>query len=219
MTQQPTAPVRVLIADDQTLFRAGLERLLRDDPRVEVVGTAPNGEEAVKLVPRVRPDVVLMDLKMPKLDGVQATKRILETHPNVKVLMLTTFETDGYVLQALKAGASGYVLKDSKVDSIVTSVLAVVSGERVMASSVANMVLGLLTGTTNQKELYDGLTARELEILKLLAAGVANKQIAFRLKISEKTVRNHVSNTYEKLQIQDRAQAALYAVRKGLVEA
>ena len=216
---EPSTRVRVVIADDQTLFRSGLERLLADDPRVEVVGTAPNGEEAIKVVAKVKPDVVLMDLKMPKMDGIQATQRIAQAHPEVKVLMLTTFETDGFVLQALKAGASGYVLKDSKVESIVSSILAVKSGERVMAGSVANLVVGMLTGTTNRKELYDGLTARELEILKLIAEGVANKQIAFRLKISEKTVRNHVSNTYEKLQIQDRAQAALYAVRKGLVEA
>jgi DNA-binding NarL/FixJ family response regulator len=215
----PTNPVRVVIADDQTLFRTGLERLLADDSRVEVVGLAANGEDAVKLIAKVKPDVALMDLKMPKMDGIEATRRIAQSHPEVKVLMLTTFESDGFVLQALKAGASGYVLKDSKVESIVASILAVKSGERVMASSVANLVVGMLTGTTNHKELYDGLTARELEILKLIAEGVANKQIAFRLKISEKTVRNHVSNTYEKLQIQDRAQAALYAVRKGLVEA
>jgi DNA-binding NarL/FixJ family response regulator len=156
---------------------------------------------------------------MPNIDGVQATQRIMAENPSAKVLILTTFDTDSYVLQALKAGASGYVLKDSRVESIVSSILAVVAGERVMSSSIANMVLDLLAGASNGKEFYDGLTARELEILKLLAAGIANKQIAFRLKISEKTVRNHVSNMYEKLNIADRAQAALYAVRKGLVEA
>jgi DNA-binding NarL/FixJ family response regulator len=213
-----TRPVRVLIADDQTLFRGGLARLLNDDHRVEVVGEAVDGDDACKKAAALRPDVILMDLKMPKCDGMQATQRILQEDPTAKVLVLTTFDTDGYVLQALKAGASGYVLKDSRVDAVVSSILAVYAGERVMASSVANLVLDLLSGAANGKQFYDGLTVRELEILKLLATGMANKQIAHRLTISEKTVRNHVSNMYEKLNIADRAQAALYAVRKGLVE-
>lgn len=213
-----TRPVRVLIADDQALFRGGLARLLKDDARVDVVGEAVDGDDACKQAAALRPDVILMDLKMPNCDGMQATQRILQDDPTAKVLVLTTFDTDGYVLQALKAGASGYVLKDSRVEAIVSSILAVMSGERVMASSVANLVLDLLSGAANGKQFYDGLTARELEILKLLAKGMANKQIAFQLKISEKTVRNHVSNMYEKLNIFDRSQAVLYAVRKGLVE-
>jgi DNA-binding NarL/FixJ family response regulator len=204
--------VRVLIADDQTLFRVGLARLLEEDERVTIVGQAGDGVEAVKLAGSLKPDVVLMDLKMPNLDGIEATRQIVTAHPGVKVLLLTTF------IQALKAGASGYILKDSKPDSIVSSLLAVVAGERVMASAVANRVLEMLTGTTTPKEFYDGLTGREIEILKLLAGGMANKQIAYKLKISEKTVRNHVSNMYEKLNIYDRSQAVLYAVRKGLVE-
>ena len=210
--------VRVLIADDQTLFRVGLARLLEGDPRVEIVGQAGDGAEAVKLAGSLQPDVVLMDLKMPNVDGIEATRQIVASHPGVKVLLLTTFEADNHVIQALKAGASGYILKDSRPDSIVSSLLAVMAGERVMASAVANRVLEMLTGTTTPKEFYDGLTGREIEILKLLAGGMANKQIAYKLKISEKTVRNHVSNMYEKLNIYDRSQAVLYAVRKGLVE-
>jgi DNA-binding NarL/FixJ family response regulator len=210
--------VRVLIADDQTLFRVGLARLLEEDERVEIVGQAGDGAEAVKLAGSLKPDVVLMDLKMPNLDGIEATRQIAAAYPGVKVLLLTTFEADNHVIQALKAGASGYILKDSKPDSIVSSLLAVMAGERVMASAVANRVLEMLTGTTTPKEFYDGLTGREIEILKLLAGGMANKQIAYKLKISEKTVRNHVSNMYEKLNIYDRSQAVLYAVRKGLVE-
>jgi len=213
-----TQTVRVLIADDQTLFRVGLARLLEEDPRVEIVGQAGDGAEAVKLAGTVMPDVILMDLKMPNIDGIEATRQILAKHPGVKVLLLTTFEADNHVIQALKAGASGYILKDSRPDSIVSSLLAVMAGERVMASAVANRVLEMLTGTTTPKEFYDGLTGREIEILKLLAGGMANKQIAYKLKISEKTVRNHVSNMYEKLNIYDRSQAVLYAVRKGLVE-
>jgi DNA-binding NarL/FixJ family response regulator len=223
-TQQPTSPAtstrtaRVLIADDQTLFRSGLARLLDVDDRVTVVGEAFDGLDAVKLALSLKPDVVLMDIKMPNLDGIEATRRIVTEIPKTKVLMLTTFEADNYVIQALKAGASGYVLKDSQPEAIVSSILAVVAGERVMASAVANRVLEMLTGATTPKEFYDGLTAREVEILKMLATGMANKQIAYKLKISEKTVRNHVSNMYEKLDIYDRAQAVLYAVRKGLVE-
>lgn len=209
---------RVLIADDQTLFRSGLARLLDGDDRVTVVGEAFDGLEAVKLAASLKPDVVLMDIKMPNLDGIEATRRIVAESPKSKVLMLTTFEADNHVIQALKAGASGYVLKDSEASAIVSSILAVVAGERVMASAVANRVLEMLTGATTPKEFYDGLTAREVEILKMLATGMANKQIAYKLKISEKTVRNHVSNMYEKLGIYDRAQAVLYAVRKGLVE-
>jgi DNA-binding NarL/FixJ family response regulator len=209
---------RVLIADDQTLFRSGLARLLDSEDRVSVVGEAADGLEAVKLAASLKPDVVLMDIKMPGLDGIEATRRIVAESPKSKVLMLTTFEADNHVIQALKAGASGYVLKDSQASAIVSSILAVVAGERVMASAVANRVLEMLTGATTPKEFYDGLTAREVEILKMVATGMANKQIAYKLKISEKTVRNHVSNMYEKLGIYDRAQAVLYAVRKGLVE-
>lgn len=213
-----TKAARVLIADDQTLFRAGLARLLNEDERVEIVGQAVDGHDAVKQAAKLKPDVVLMDLKMPGADGIEATRQITEADPKIKVLMLTTFETDSNVIQALKAGASGYVLKDSTADAIGSAIIAVVSGDRVMAGAVANRVLEMLTGTTTPKEFYDGLTNREIEILKLLANGMANKQIAYRLKISEKTVRNHVSNTYDKLGIYDRSQAVLYAVRKGLVE-
>jgi len=213
-----TRPVRVLVVDDQTLFRSGLTSLLGDDERVEVVGQAVDGGDAVKQVAKLKPDVVLMDIKMPNVDGIEATRQITELNPGSKVLILTTFETDSQVIQALKAGASGYVLKDSSAAAIVSSIVAVTAGERVMASAVANRVLDMLTGTATPKEFYDGLTNREIEILKLLASGMANKQIAYRLKISEKTVRNHVSNMYEKLGIYDRSQAVLYAVKKGLVE-
>jgi DNA-binding NarL/FixJ family response regulator len=217
-TQTMNQVARVLIVDDQTLFRSGLAGLLNEDSRVAVVGQAADGAEAVKQASALKPDVVLMDVKMPNLDGVEATRRIVAEHPEIKILILTTFDADTFVLQALRAGASGYVLKDSQPQAIVSSILAVLSGERVMASAVANRVLDLLTGTTTAKDFYDGLTVREIEILKLMAMGQANKQIARRLEISEKTVRNHVSHMYEKLQIYERSQAVLYAVRKGLVE-
>jgi DNA-binding NarL/FixJ family response regulator len=209
---------RVLIADDQTLFRSGLARLLEEDPRITLVGQAADGLDAVKKAAALKPDVVLMDLRMPGLDGAEATQQIVRDHPEVKVLILSTFETDNYVIQALRAGASGYLLKDAEPAAIASSIMAVLSGERVMAGAVANRVLDMLTGASTPKEFYDGLTAREIEVLKLMANGQANKQIAYNLKISEKTVRNHISHIYEKLQIYDRAQAVLYAVRKALVE-
>ncbi len=211
-------PVRVLVADDQTLFRAGLARILADDPRVTVIGVAADGVEAVRMCRELHPDVVLMDVRMPNLDGIKATEQIKANTPEIPVLILTTFEADSHVLAALRAGASGYVLKDSEPKSIVSSLLAVRSGERVMSGPVAQRVLGMLTGDTTPKDFYDGLTAREIEILKLIAEGSANKQIAYKLSISEKTVRNHISNMYEKLQIFDRSQAVLYAARKGLVQ-
>ncbi len=209
---------RVLIADDQTLFRSGLARLLDEDPRITLVGQAADGLEAVKKAAALKPDVVLMDLRMPGLDGAEATRQIVHDQPEVKVLILSTFETDNYVIQALQAGASGYLLKDAEPSAIAASIVAALSGERVMAGAVANRVLDMLTGASTPKEFYDGLTAREVEVLKLMANGQANKQIAYNLKISEKTVRNHISHIYEKLQIYDRAQAVLYAVRKALVE-
>jgi DNA-binding NarL/FixJ family response regulator len=213
-----SAPVRVLLADDQTLFRSGLARLLSDDPRVTVVAQAADGHEAVRLCDELKPDVVLMDIRMPNLDGIKATVEIVASHADIPVLILTTLEADTHVLEALRAGASGYVLKDATPESIVSSLLTVKSGGRVMASAIAQRVLGMLTGDTTPKDFYDGLTAREVEILKLIAGGSANKQIAYKLAISEKTVRNHISHLYEKLHIYDRSQAVLYAVRKGLIQ-
>jgi DNA-binding NarL/FixJ family response regulator len=220
MTPTATAVrvVRVLVVDDQTLFRTGLCSLLAADERVDVIGQAADGADGVREAIRLKPDVILMDIRMPNVDGIEATRQIMERVPGARVLILTTFETDNQVLQALKAGASGYVLKDSSAPAIINSIVAIMSGEKVMASAVANRVLEMLTGTAGPKKFYDGLTEREVEILRLLAGGIGNKQIAYRLKISEKTVRNHVSNMYEKLGINDRTQAALYAVRKGLVE-
>ena len=213
-----TSRVRVVIVDDQALFRSGLARLLSADSRVEVVGEAIDGLDAIRVCASATPDVVLMDLKMPTLGGAEATQRILGAHPKVRVLILSTFDADSYVLAALKAGAAGYVLKDSTPEAIISSILAVHAGERVMAGAVANRVLEMISGNATPKEFYDGLTARETEILRMIATGAPNKQIAFRLGISEKTVRNHVSNMYEKLNIYDRSQAVLYAARKGLVE-
>jgi DNA-binding NarL/FixJ family response regulator len=213
-----TRAIGVLIVDDQALFRVGLARLLDADPRIEIVGQAGDGGEGVRLAAELKPDVILMDLRMPTLGGIDATRQITEADPSAKVLILTTFDTDNEVINALRAGASGFALKDSEPEAIVHAIEAVMAGQRVMASQVAQRVLDMLSGARSPKEFYDGLTAREVEILRHMAGGLANKQVAYRLGISEKTVRNHISNIYEKLGIYDRTKAVLYAVRKGLVE-
>ena len=209
----------ILIIDDHTLFRRGLAMLLEADARIGSVDDASNGIEGLQKVALTRPDVVLMDVKMPGMDGIETTRRMLNDYPAIKVLVLTSFENDGYVVQALRAGAKGYLLKDSQPEAIVAAVIAVQSGERVLNGSVADHVLEMVAGSSAHKERYDGLTRREVEILRLLAEGQANKQIAYQLRISEKTVRNHISNFYAKIGVGDRSQAVLYAVRKGLVEA
>jgi DNA-binding NarL/FixJ family response regulator len=214
LTENNTASV--LIADDQNLFRSGLAALLDKDPRVTVVGQAANGEEAVRMVDELRPNLVLMDLKMPVMEGVEATRLIRGQHPEIAVIILSSFGGDSHLLQALEAGASGYVLKDTNVATIINSMLAISGGATVNSGAIADRLLGMLS--TKPKESFDGLTPREVEILKLVAVGLANKQIAYRLKVSEKTVRNHISNVYEKLGIQGRSHAVIYAARKGLIE-
>jgi two-component system NarL family response regulator len=213
-----TRPIRVVVADDQVLFRVGLVELLARDPRIEVVGQAGDGLQAVQAVVALDPDVVLMDVRMPGIDGVEATRRVKAARPETQVLILTAFETDRHVLQALQAGANAYVLKDSEPATVLSSIVAVHSGQRVVTGNAANRMVDMLTGTGPTRKYYDNLTDREIEILTLLAQGLANKQIAHRIKISDKTVRNHISNIYVKVKVVDRSQAVLYAVRKGLVE-
>jgi DNA-binding NarL/FixJ family response regulator len=209
-------PVRVLVADDQTLFRSGLTELLRADARVAVVGEASNGAEAVRMAEAIRPDVVVMDLHMPVMDGLEATRRIRRGSCGAEVLILATLAEDESVLAALREGARGYVLKDSEIESVIRSILAVQYGEQVISSSVAGRVLDRATAR-NARGPHEGLTERETEVLELIAQGVANKQIARQLGISDKTVRNHLSHIYRKLRITDRSQAVLYAMRKGMI--
>lgn len=211
-----TAVPTVMIVDDQTLFRRGLAKLLESDPRIRIVNDAANGAEALEKIAANPPDVVLVDIKMPVMDGIETTRRIVTQYPDTRVLVLTTFENDGYVVQALKAGASGYILKDEQPEAIVSAMLAILSGTRVMTQSVADQFLNLKGGSPEQRS--DGMTPREVEILRLLGQGLTNQQIAYRLTISEKTVRNHVTNFYSKLGVGTRSQAVLYAVREGLVE-
>jgi DNA-binding NarL/FixJ family response regulator len=215
----PQAPqIRILVADDQTLFRRALVEMLGRNPRLKVIDQVGDGRLAVQRALELQPDVVLMDIRMPGLDGVEATRQILAERPAMRILILTAFETDRHVLQALQAGASAYVLKDSEPDALISGILAVHAGQRVVTGAAANRVVDMLTNSGPTRAYYDNLTPREIEILTLLASGLANKQIAHKIKISDKTVRNHISNIYEKVKVVDRSQAVLYAVRKGLVE-
>jgi DNA-binding NarL/FixJ family response regulator len=217
-TEPAVAQIRLLVADDQTLFRKALVDLLERSPRLKVVDQVGDGRLAVKRALELQPDVVIMDIRMPGIDGVEATRLILAERPATRILILTAFETDRHVLQALQAGASAYVLKDSEPDALISGILAVHSGQRIVTGAAANRVVEMLTNSGPTRAYYDNLTAREIEVLTLLASGLANKQIAHKIKISDKTVRNHISNIYEKVKVVDRSQAVLYAVRKGLVE-
>ncbi|OFX13845.1 MAG: DNA-binding response regulator [Armatimonadetes bacterium RBG_19FT_COMBO_69_19] len=208
--------MRVLIVDDHQLFRRGVSSLLAGREDIEVVGEANNGAEAVERARELMPDVVLMDIKMPELDGLAATKQLKAEMPYVRIMMLTVSETDEDLFEAIKAGASGYLLKNVDPDHLVASVLQVQRGEVPIAPTMAAKILRELT--TPSEAPIQSLTSRERQVLELLASGMANKEIAFTLKISENTVKNHLRNILEKLHLQNRVQAALYAVRMGLAD-
>jgi DNA-binding NarL/FixJ family response regulator len=213
--------VRVLLVDDQTLFRAGLRTLLSTHPELEIVGEASNGQEALAVAAQTRPDVVLMDLKMPVLDGVSATRRLRVQLPNCRVVALTTFEDDELVFEGLRAGAVGYLLKDAPVARLVEATLAAARGESVLQPSVASKVLARLSRLSEPAPADSGLSARlserEQEVLRLIARGASNKEIAAALFLAEGTVKNHVTNILTKLEVGDRTQAALRARELGLV--
>jgi DNA-binding NarL/FixJ family response regulator len=213
-------PIRVAVVDDQLLLREGIATLLAADARIEVVGRGGNGQEAIDLSGTVQPDVVLMDIRMPVLDGMQAIREIKARWPHIRVVILTSFVYDGYVVEGLMAGADGYLLKDASPAALVSGVIAVATGQKVLEPSVAQHVAELLNKHSAERQhAYDGLTQRELQMVAMLARGLVAKEIAHELRISEKTVRNHISNIYRKLGIFDRSQAVLYAIRKGIVAA
>lgn len=212
--------VRVLVVDDQTLFRAGLRTLLSTRPEVEVVGEAENGQTALTVAAQTRPDVVLMDLKMPILDGVSATRRLRVQLPTCRVVALTTFEDDELVFEVLRAGAVGYLLKDAPIARLIEAILAASRGESVLHPSVASKVLAELSRLSSVSppaapELA-GLSERELDVLRLIARGATNKEIAAALFLAEGTVKNHVTNILTKLGVGDRTQAALRARELGI---
>jgi DNA-binding NarL/FixJ family response regulator len=215
--------IRVLLVDDQALFREGMETLLSVHKDIQVVGQASNGQEAVEVAVKVQPGVVLMDVRMPVLDGVRATRRLKEALPQCKVIVLTTFDDDEYVFDALRAGAVGYLLKDVASAQLVEAIRAVARGQSILEPSVAAKVIAEFTRVSSlvpaaqMEQLVEPLSERELEILALIARGASNKEIAGQLFIAEGTVKNHVTHILGKLDVRDRTQAALKARELGLL--
>jgi DNA-binding NarL/FixJ family response regulator len=213
--------MRVVIADDQALFREGLRTLLSTRPEVDVVGEAANGQEAVTLVERLQPDVVLMDLRMPVMDGIVATTTLRDRWPAIPVLVLTTFDDDASLFGALRAGAAGYLLKDVSSETLMAALTAAARGEAFLQSTVTGRVVAAFarlmeSGGPKAEALVLPLSPREREILSLLGTGASNKEIADRLCLAEGTVKNHVTNILTKLDVRDRTQAALRARQLGL---
>jgi DNA-binding NarL/FixJ family response regulator len=207
----------VVIADDQRLFANGLARIIGIQTDMEVVGEAHTGEEAISLCLHEEPDVVLMDLSMPGIGGLSATRKILSLLPRTGVLILTVHTDDAHVFQGIKAGAQGYILKDCTPEELTRAIRTVHAGETIMSQDIARKTLTTFESIRSNTEITPNLTERELEVIKALAQGKSNKEIAQTLDISEKTVRNHASNIYNKLHIFDRTQAVIYAIRRGIV--
>jgi len=212
-------PIRVLLVDDHAVVRKGLRALLEREAGLEVIGEAQDGDQAVKAVERLRPDVILMDLEMPGVGGIEATLRITETHPDAKVVVLTSHAAEEDVFPVLKAGAVGYLLKHSAPEDVLHAIRQAYRGETVLHPAIARMVLHELhrPAQPSKPPTVDPLSERELEVLRLIARGMRNQDIADSLVISEVTVRSHVSSVLRKLQLASRTQAALYALRQGLV--
>lgn len=216
--------ITVLIADDQTLVRSGLRAIIESEPGMEVVGEAADGAEAVEAVRRLRPDVALMDIRMPRLDGVAATRALLRGAAPVptRVVMLTTFHTDGYVTEALRAGASGFLLKEATADQFVHAVRVVAEGEAMLAPSVTRRLLERMAEDSAQSpddgdEIRKLLSPREVDVLLLVARGLSNAEISAKLHLAETTVKSHVQSMLAKLGVRDRLQAAVAAYDSGLV--
>ncbi len=223
-----TEPIRVLLVDDQQIVRQGLATILRYTPGIEIVGEAGDGEEAVSLATALHPDVVLMDLKMPHLGGIPATRRICQILPKTQVIILTTYDADNLVFEGIKAGAKGYLLKDVSGETLVEAIQGVVRGESLIDPGVARKVLGEFQRLAAQVPTrpaspaveiqIEPLTPREEEVLHLLTEGLSNKEIGARLHLSEGTVKNYVSTIIAKLQANDRTHAVVTALRHGLID-
>ena len=218
MNEPAEHPIRVLLVDDHAVVRKGLCALLEREPGIEVVGEAENGEQAVQLAERLRPDVVLMDLEMPVLNGIEATRQISARDPEARIVVLTSHAAEEDVFPALKAGAQGYLLKHSPPDDVLRAIRRAHEGETVLHPTIARMMLQDLRRPPRptQPPMADPLSERELKVLRLLARGMSNQEIADTLVVGEATVRSHVSAILRKLQLASRTQAALYALREGL---
>ncbi|RUL46524.1 MULTISPECIES: response regulator transcription factor [Lysinibacillus] len=210
--------IRVLIVDDHHVVRRGLLFFLKTQKDIEVVGEAKNGLEAVELVEALQPDIVLMDLVMPEMDGISATRKIKSKWPAINILMLTSFSDKDHVLPALEAGAAGYQLKDIEPDDLVNSIRQIMSGENILHPVANSQLEKTLREEENLPHVKNTLTPREKDVLAELTKGKSNREIASSLFVTEKTVKTHISNIFTKLEVQDRTQAALYAVKHGLTE-
>lgn len=208
--------IRVFVADDHAIVRKGIEALLGTEPGMEVVGTAANGEEAVVGVERLTPDVILLDLQMPKKNGIEAIAEIKQRDPQARILVLTSFSDDDKVFAAIKAGALGYILKDASPHELLAAIRNVYDGKSSLDPEIALKVIHELNKPSKLPPTEEPLTERELEILELVARGLSNQQIAEELVISERTARTHISNILAKLHLANRTQAALYALRQGI---
>jgi len=212
--------IRVLLADDHDLFRQGVRRLLEGSPDLEVVGEARTGQDTVRLVEELAPDIVLLDISMPALSGIDAARLIKTASPRTGIIILTVHADEEFLFEAIKAGAMGYLLKDASADELIRAIRVIYGGEGLLAPSMAAKVMREFARTrevTDLARVLTPLTHREVEILQHVAAGLANKEIAHKLSISERTVKNHLSNIMEKLHVNSRTQAAVYALRSGLV--
>ena len=209
--------IRVLIVDDHTIVRKGIRALLTEIAGIEVVGEAADGQAAVAQANSLRPDVILMDLAMPKMDGIEATRQITTSQPESRILVMTSFATDDKVLPAIKAGALGYLLKESAPEDLVQAIQQIHRGESSLHPTIARKVLQEIAHPSDRPPTPDPLTKREAEVLLLVAEGLSNRDISKKLNISDATVRSHVSNIMSKLHLATRIQAALYALREGLV--
>jgi len=209
-------PIAVLLVDDHEVVRRGIDALLATEDRISVVGEAADGEAAIAQAAELEPDVILMDLEMPGLGGIEAIERIVGSDPEAKILVLTSFAADDKVFPAIKAGASGYLLKDTGPEDLVEAIQQVARGESSLNPTIARKLLREVSQPQAGKQTGDPLTERELEVLGLIAKGKSNQEIADELVISDATVRTHVSNILGKLHLASRTQAALYALRKGL---
>lgn len=208
--------IRVLLTDDHSIVRKGIRALLATESDIEVAGEASDGLEAVAMEEKLRPDVILMDMVMPKLDGIEAIRRITARRPGARILVLTSFAADEKVFPAIKAGALGYLLKDSAPEELVEAIHQVYKGQPSLHPTIARKLLDELSRPASRPPTPDPLTERELEVLRLVARGKSNRQIADDMVISEATVRTHVSNILSKLHLASRTEAALYALREGL---
>lgn len=210
--------MKVIICDDQAIVRDGLTMLLKLEPDIQIIGTASEGATAVELVDKESPDLVLMDLKMPILNGVEATRQIKTRHPDIKVLVLTTYDDDQWIFDAIHAGASGYLLKDTPRDELIKAIRGTIAGKTYVDPSIAGKVLGQVYSRQTQPTtlVTAKLTERELDILRLIAKGLSNIDISEQLYLSEGTIRNHVSSILSKLGVSDRTQAAVIAIQHGL---